>query len=225
MTLGKTLEVAIWRLKVSASQEITVDLPFNHRFSIETAVLQTFWYSKKWMENICKEMAFFFLFVLLLLLLVVVVFLFSQNHPFKTYLNYSQVRSFPRHSLELKRQRTVLPLQALFRHLHVGFWIVFISSSIALVRHSSQCLLWWKQTVNSLTQHPRSFLTIWHHDTQWFKLFSKIQHYVAIGSKVLSPTGKIQQSRLFQCQIFISDCEERQDGKMRKTNIPWSNLG
>lgn len=163
--------------------------------------------------------------LLLLLLVVVVVFLFSQNHPFKTYLNYSQVRSFPRHSLELKRQRTVLPLQALFRHLHVGFWIVFISSSIALVRHSSQCLLWWKQTVNSLTQHPRSFLTIWHHDTQWFKLFSRIQHYVAIGSKVLSPTGKIQQSRLFQCQIFISDCEERQDGKMRKTNIPWSNLG
>lgn len=162
--------------------------------------------------------------LLLLLLLVVVVFLFSQNHPFKTYLNYSQVRSFPRHSLELKRQRTVLPLQALFRHLHVGFWIVFISSSIALVRHSSQCLLWWKQTVNSLTQHPRSSLTIWHHDTQWFKLFSRIQNYVAIGSKFWVLLGKFNRADYFNAKSSYQTVRKDRMGRWEK-QIPWSNLG
>lgn len=48
-------------------------------------------------------------------------FLFFQNCPFKSHLNYSQARSFPRHTLELKGWGTVLPLQALFSHLHVNF--------------------------------------------------------------------------------------------------------
>lgn len=63
MTLGKTLEVAIWRLKVSASWEILIILSFNHRFSTETAILQAFWHHNQWMENVCKQPAsFFFLF-------------------------------------------------------------------------------------------------------------------------------------------------------------------
>lgn len=63
MTLGKTLEVAIWRLKVSASWQIIVDLSFNHRFPMETAILQVFWHSNQWMEKVCNQPApFVFLF-------------------------------------------------------------------------------------------------------------------------------------------------------------------
>lgn len=53
-----------------------------------------------------------------------------------------------------------------------------------------------------------------------FKLFSRLQHCVAMNSKVLSPSpiGKIQQITSFQYQIFISDWKRRQGRKIRKVD-------